>query len=74
MDIDVKFNNVKVFEDLVGGDTFYYPSSGVMWIKLLHPIGDGQNAVSLDDGTPAEFYNKDDVIVIKTKLVNDYDD
>ena len=69
MNIDVKFDDIQPFEDLVGGDTFYYPPSGVMWMKLTKSI-DRFNAVALDDGTPVHFSNTDDVVVIKTKLVN----
>lgn len=63
------------FRDLKGGDTFYFEPSGVMWIKLLYSIRDkGENvynAVALDDGTPVEFNDNTEIVVIPTKIVNE---
>lgn len=78
--IDVTTDIKDYFGDLIGGDTFYYPQSRCMWMKLnsesaravedLEDVEFNYNAVSLDDGTLAEFYNSEQVIAIKTKLVN----
>lgn len=61
------------FKDLKDGDVFFYPPSGVMWLKMSITIQDGlgkYNAVSLDDGTPAFFEDDDMVIFAPTKLVS----
>ena len=69
--IDVTTDIKDYFGDLVGGDTFYAPNGGSMWMKLDSESVDIKcNAVSPDYGTLAKFYDSEEVVKIKTKLVN----
>jgi len=70
--IDVTTDIKDYFGDLASGDTFYYPPSRCVWMRLnLESVEHTKcNAVSLDDGTLEEFYDYEEVVKIKTKLVN----
>ena len=75
MKIDVEINRITI-DDLVGGDTFYFAPSGILWMKTFDEYKTSQvldgvvNAISLDDGTLNYFSKDDEIIPIKTKVVN----
>ena len=75
MQIEAEINRITI-DDLVGGDTFYFTPSGLLWMKTFVEYKTDQapdgvaNAISLDDGTLNYFSKDDDIIPIKTKVVN----